>query len=699
MVSLRTVALLGLVFLVARPVWIGQAASSPASNTVVLLVDRSESMSLEENGQSRYRQVLDFMRDRLLPALKDAGLRVEAMSFAQDVEMKDGAKLSTDRPDGKRTNLGGAIARGLASASGSPLALIALTDGVANEKADNARGVSALVESRAPFIGVGFGSDTGVRTLSLRQVEAPGAAAPKTEFTIAAHLEAMNVDELPGFDLVLLRDGKFLQKMTIAASRGSRFWLETFRATESLPGLHDYAVQLVPPPLTGLKTVNSSAFVSVRIADEKELRILYVQGSLTWDYKFVSLALRGDPTIKLTGLTRTSAKTVFRQNIEGDGELFNGFPATLEELAPFRVVVLSNLNPGELTAAQQELLARFCGELGGGVLMIGGEATFDASWHGSRLEQLLPVVFAANSGVSGLDRPFQIQLTEEAMKHPVFQIEGGSMREAWSKLPTFTQYGRVDAAKPGAQIWALHPQDEGPKGRRILLAAQHYGAGLAAVVCVQNFWRWRLAKDSDPQQFDRFWRQLFRYLADSSRQEVAIHLADQELRPPMDVRLSIEKQPSPKELKAAGAKYFVRVEDSKRKVVKEQAVELQPKRPVDFFFSADKADIFSVSVLDANKLSVATRPVEIKELNVEFLNTARDMENLRQWAALSDGLAVRVEDCRDPAELVKDIQAKVEQVRRSNLLRVPVGMNGWVLTALLGSLGAEWLLRKKWGLA
>src|SRR5438045_5506961 len=164
------------------------------------------------------------------------------------------------------------------------------------------------------------------------------------------------------------------------------------------------------------------ATATVRITEEKELRVLYVQGALTWDYKFVTLALRTDPTIKLTGLTRTSKQSVFRQNVESAGELLNGFPTSLDELAPFRVVVLSNVRPADLTPPQQELLARFCSELGGGVLMIGGSGTFDSSWQSSRLEQLLPVIFARDSGVQGLDRPFRLQLTDEAFQHPVFQV-------------------------------------------------------------------------------------------------------------------------------------------------------------------------------------------------------------------------------------------------------------------------------------
>jgi uncharacterized membrane protein len=490
------------------------------------------------------------------------------------------------------------------------------------------------------------------------------------------------------------------QKRSVVPGKGSRTWLESFPVTEDKQGVHNYAVQLLPPNVPGLKCVNMLGNTSVRISDERELRVLYIQGALTWDYKFVSLALRKDQTIKLTGLTRTSKQSVFRQNVESAGELMNGFPTSLEELAPFRVVVLSNLRAADLTPAQQEVLARFCGELGGGVLMIGGPATFDGSWQSSRLEQLLPVVFSPNRGVQGLDRPFRLQLTEDALQHPVFQIaEGHAMQEAWAQLPTFTQYGHVDAAKPGAQVWAVHQTDEGPQGRRILMASQRYGAGLSAVVCIQNFWRWRLARDSEPKQFDRFWRQLFRFLSEVGRQDVSIHLADQELHPQMDVQVVLEKQPNPKSVTDPNRKFFVRVENGQKKVLYDETVELETSRPVDFRFRAEQADIYTVTVLDGMKVPIATRPFEIRDINVEFQDTARNMENLQQWASISDGLATKVEDCRDAADLVAQIKAKIEQVRHGKPVRQPVGVNGWLLTLVLGCLGSEWLLRKRWGLA
>jgi len=446
-----------------------------------------------------------------------------------------------------------------------------------------------------------------------------------------------------------------------------------------------------------LKCANTIASVSVQVAGEKDLRVLYVQGALTWDYKFVTLALRGDPSIKLTGLTRTAQQSFFRQNVERADELSRGFPVLLNEIAPFRVVVLANLTPADLSPAQQDLLARFCGELGGGLLLVGGPATFNSAWQGSRLEQALPVTFAASQGVLGLDRPFRFRPTEEALQHPLFQIASDrSPREVWAQTPAFAQYGRVDAAKPGAQIWAEHPEDDGPGGKRILMASQRYGAGVSAILSIQNFWRWRLARDSDPQHFDRFWRQLLRFLGEPSRQEVTIHLADQDLRPQMDVQMSVEKNPAPSDVPGARQRFSVQVENELKKVVSDQTLELLPGRPVELRFRAEKEGLYTVRVEDAQKKPLASRTIEIRETNLEFRDTPRNMETLRQWASLSDGLALKMEDCPGGSALVAQIKSKVEQVRRFKPIRRPAGVNGWMLALVVACLGAEWLLRKKW---
>jgi uncharacterized membrane protein len=695
--SLRSLALMLLLFLAARPVWIHRQAAPSPSRPVVVLLDRSESMSLRDPNQTRYQQALEFLRDRLQPALGAAQLPVQTMLFAQELEAADSDKLGNATPDGKRTNLGGAIAAALANSPQPPRAVIALTDGIVNQSSDNSRALASLVEEHVPFLAVGFGSDQGAQTLSLREVDAPAIVSTKAVFNVSAQLEMVQAEELPAFDLVLFRDGQIQQKKSVLPGKGSRTWLENFQVTEDKAGSHNYAVQLLAPDLPNVKCVNLVANTQVRVSDEKELRVLYIQGALTWDYKFINLALRRDPMIKLTGLTRTSKQSVFRQNVESAGEFLNGFPTSLEELSSFRLVVLSNLRPVDLSVPQQELLAKFCGELGGGVLMLGGPATFDASWQNSRLEQLLPVVFSGSSGVQDLDRPFRLQLTDEALQNPIFQIaDGRPLREVWGQLPTFAQYGRVDAAKPGAQVWVVHPSDVGPRGPRILMAAQRYGAGLSAVLTIQNFWRWRLEKDSDPAQFDRFWRQLFRFLSEVGRQDIAIHLPNQELHPQIEVQAVLEKQPNPRTLNQTSEEFRVRIEDGKKNVLHEETLQLEPSHPVDLKFHAEKPDVYSIIVADAQKVPIATRSIEVRDVNVELQDTARNMEALRQWASVSDGLAIKLEDCRGAGQLVAQIKSKIEEAPKSRFVRRPAGMNAWMMAVVLGFLGAEWCLRKRW---
>ena len=68
--ALRGIALLVLVFLAARPIWITREPPASATRSVMVLMDRSESMSLEERDANRYQQALGFLRERLLPALQ-----------------------------------------------------------------------------------------------------------------------------------------------------------------------------------------------------------------------------------------------------------------------------------------------------------------------------------------------------------------------------------------------------------------------------------------------------------------------------------------------------------------------------------------------------------------------------------------------------------------------------------------------------
>src|SRR5512133_3661569 len=73
---LRLVPLAALVFLAAKPAWVTQEPRASASRGLVMLMDRSESMSLQEQGGTRDEQGVNLVRNRLLPEFKAAGIPV-----------------------------------------------------------------------------------------------------------------------------------------------------------------------------------------------------------------------------------------------------------------------------------------------------------------------------------------------------------------------------------------------------------------------------------------------------------------------------------------------------------------------------------------------------------------------------------------------------------------------------------------------
>lgn len=81
-------------------------------------------------------------------------------------------------------------------------------------------------------------------------------------------------------------------------------------------------------------------------------------------------------------------------NVDANRTSVDAFPTSLIELQNYDAVVLSNVRRGSggLSDQQQEMLASYVRDTGGGMVMIGGEEAFGAGgWQGSKLEEVLPL--------------------------------------------------------------------------------------------------------------------------------------------------------------------------------------------------------------------------------------------------------------------------------------------------------------------
>ncbi len=691
---LRAIFLFAMVLLAARPVWTSPDQDEQTRDQVALLIDCSQSMSVREGDQTRYEQAVAFARDSLLPAVDQSRLGIRPILFADDVREVNGTEIAAAQPDGTATNLGRAIVHSVLTSEPPPLVTIALTDGIVTNPSDHSRAVAAVVTNAVPVVAIGFGSQAGGRVVSLDDVDAPGLAEPGQRFRISARLTATG-DSIPAFELLLLRDGQLVDRSRTVPMSGPRTWTESFEVSEDEEGLHTYAVRVMPPADRSVTVTQAEAAAMVRVAASSEIRVLYVQGGLTWDYKFIHIALSDDPTIRLSGLSRTASTSKFFENVQSDIDLVEGFPSTIEKLSEFRVVVLSNLRPGDLTPHQQQLLADFCGELGGGLLMIGGQQTFNASWRNSRLEELLPVRFAVLSNL-GSNQSFRVKPTELALTHPVFQISDDAANQtAWSQLPQFTNRAIVDDVKPGAEIWL---EGVGGGGHPVLMASQRYGNGLSSVICMQNLWRWRLARESNPDHFDRFWRQLFRYLSEAGRESVTLTPANLLPSPGDEIELLIERRVAAGEESPTSRRVRVRIQDPELRDVLDVPIDLEVGRQTTTTFTATTSGTYSATVLGAGDIILTSRKIEVRDMAAELASTSRNMETLRQFAGISGGVAMEAESGDDVASLLKRYLEPDTPPQMEVTYARPAGTNGWTFAILLACISAEWLCRKKWGM-
>lgn len=91
---------------------------------------------------------------------------------------------------------------------------------------------------------------------------------------------------------------------------------------------------------------------------------------------------------------RFLGQTLLREKIEGV-EIMTAGAAPLDEIINrYSLVILSNVPAHRLTDREQKALSVYVRELGGGLVMVGGDRSFGAGgWLGSDVEQIMPVSF------------------------------------------------------------------------------------------------------------------------------------------------------------------------------------------------------------------------------------------------------------------------------------------------------------------
>ena len=336
---------------------------------VIVAIDRSRSIDLVPGADARIASELRVAEIGMLEHDQIGTIAFGASAAVEDPLRERSLLPAPQRAEIGRdgTDIGAALRRALGEVPADAAArIVILSDGVAT------RGDTLSAAAAAVAAGV------AVDVVPLDQAKVPDVritsvrTAPRANAGEALDLRIVTESTSPAeVELRVIRDGQLIRKGQAKIGAGED--VLHLREVAETPGFHRYDVELsaLDEKLDQAHEDNSgSAFVRVR-------------------GEAVALILERDPPLA-KGLQRSLEAAAFKVQVAGP----SGVPADLAAFAGYDLVVLSDISATDLSASQLAALASYVRDLGGGLLLMGGDHSLGPGGFGKTpVEEVSPVSF------------------------------------------------------------------------------------------------------------------------------------------------------------------------------------------------------------------------------------------------------------------------------------------------------------------
>ncbi|MBN1555406.1 MAG: hypothetical protein JXA11_11730 [Phycisphaerae bacterium] len=726
LLALRLGATAVLLVILFKPALMFPVDTDAHKPTLAVLLDRSGSMATRDQPDAPSRHA------RAARMLQSQGRRLGEVFRVQwsDFAAAAGAVSSVEqlahrKPAGPGTDATDIVAGLRLAGQVQPgVGVLLLSDGIQNTPGDPA----AFAESLGvPVYVAAVGStkpSPGGMNLELLRVDAPLQAAADHAVDITARIRMTRlanrqaeVQLFEGNAAAPLASERISTTEDDAAVPVRFSWTPRNPAdAESKDNPVTLRVRVSPQPAES--TTDDNEIVLHVAVTEPTLRVLYIEGAVRPEYKYLRRLLRRDPNVQFAGLVRIGGNRFWSQG-KLDGKGLAGLPTSDEDFRRFDVLILGDLAASFPGPARMDRIRRFVAD-GGGLVMLGGQSSFGpGGYDRTAVAAALPVV-VGDRNQPQVQGQFVPQLTALGAEHPIFagiahyfsRQDGRAPDASVAPLPPLKGCVSVPRAKPGAAVLAVHPTERNEAGPLIVLAVEPFGAGRSAALTVDTTWRWYLPLQAMgvKSPYARFWRQMIRWLAGAEasasrdgamavlRAERTFARAGTPLPAQAYVR-NTDGAPA-KEAKVtmtirpAGGSGESNPLDIQRKATESPGLfegEIALTEPGKF--------IMTMTATDENGMSLGgdELPLTILPKSSERDDTARNDTLLRALADRSGGVFVELPSLPDLLDMLLSRHSRqtdsLPQARVQPLYHFP---SLFVVFLLL--LTAEWVLRRRWQL-
>jgi uncharacterized membrane protein len=708
LVGLRACVYGVLLFFLFGPALI-ETRQSKLRRPLTVLIDSSQSMNFPgdakpESGGKPGPSRLDLVKAKLAagqePLMqrlnRDYDLRL--LRFGATVEPMAPAALAELKAQDYGTRLVEslqAVAKDISRQSG----ILVFSDGITNGERRTLEGAPPFP---VPVFTVGVGRAEGFTDLRIAELKAPEFAFRGREFKLDAVIEATGLKGKT-VPIYFNRGRNLIASQTVAIDADHFERQLTLSFTPKDVGAYSFSLSLPVQSGEQLSHNNQREFkIDVR---RDKLRVLTLSGAPAWNYRFLRMALKQDPLIELVSFVflRTPTDSV---DVPDSQLSLIPFPIDdifLDELKNFDVVVLDDFSyRSYFNPVYLERVREFVRD-GGGLAMFGGVRGFDSGGYGeSALKEVLPVELDGKGTYrnSGTLRP---ALTAAGKAHPVTRLvpDARGNEEAWNKMPPFTAYNQVRAARGESLVTA---SGDGAGGVVPLLAVGRFGKGRTLALMSDEAWRWNFiaAGNRDtPQHHLKFIRQAVRWLAqEPSFEQVQFEpIAPAKPGERTAIKLRVLKDDFTP-ARQASVQLRVLGPDGEPTIIAAAAAgeegefvgEFTPVREGAYRVEAEATLAGRTLGKDRTGFSVAYPYGEADDGRPR-------LDLLKQIAESSQGEYFSIDDWNE--KTLEKIAAKLEKHAPSSISeqrQTKLSSTLWPFVMILAFLSAEWWMRRKWGL-
>jgi len=677
------------------------SSSVPQRNVLAILLDDSRSMRLADvNDERRLDAARRILGDSaaLSEQLADRFV-LRYYRFAADAAPVAGT--GGLEASGTRTDLAAALDGARQELADLPVAgVVVVTDGADNASGDLATPMLALQARRIPVYTVGVGQERFARDLGIESLNLPATALDGAGVVADLSLRIRGVGG-ETTTVTVEADGRVVGTESVQLpSRG-----ETVQVPLRIP-----ALAAGPHRITVRASVLRDEIVSennevqgllrVRRGPEK---VLFLEGEPRPDFAFTRRAVGLDSAVQLVGLLRSAPGKYLRLGVDDSLELASGFPTTREELFQYRALILGSIEAAFFTGDQLRMIADFVSRRGGGLLALGGRSALaEGGFAGTPVAEVLPVtlISSAPRGSGEFFTPLKARLSAAGRVHPVTQLAG--TREAssarWDSLPPLSSVNQLGELRPGATLLASGISETGAP-EVPMMAFQRYGRGRAMVFGVQDTWIWQMhaSISVEDQTHEALWQQLVRWMLDEVPNRVDVTVVPERVGPgePVTVRARVvdptyndvnDARVTARVTAPSGQTFEVPLEWTLREDGSYQgqfvaAEEGMYRLEADAALGTDTTYSAPTSLLSDTQGA----DVERAELRTPLL---------RRIAEETGGRYYPLADAARLADDVSYTESGITVRESRDLWDMPI-----VFLILIGLLGAEWAVRRWWGLA